>query len=268
MSTEVFKKIVSECVAKGINDFELTPVVGEFFLDSECFEKLYYLENHPLVKNYDLYTNLINMSEEEVVTLSELSKLNLVVSIHGWDRDSFLEFTNRDKYEKFAENFRVLIKTCLGHINLNRSVTIAYHEKPKGEFKTAVLALASTGVDIEEINEFSNWGVIPQGTLAREKKVEKVGICEYAIYLNGINTYGDVTLCSCHDINYELRIGNIFHDNFEKIYADDSLFTFMIEQQSNGNYDNVCKRCNEFKKIDDKLLEKASKDIPSLGRFL
>jgi uncharacterized Fe-S cluster-containing radical SAM superfamily protein len=271
----LFRDYTKKCTDFGISDFEITPIVGEFFNIPHWQDIIMDLDHNDLVRNFDLYTNYTITSPVSIDLMNTMKKLNLVISVHGWDRADFFAFTGRNLFDRFLASVNYLMHTLA--LNKNRSVTFRVEgEMPKvNRLAMMIRAMVDTDkVKLEQVKNYSNWGgMIPKGSFVDEELLKKRdGICEYAIYVNGIDSVGDMTLCSCQDINHQLHIGNISM-GLDSIYSkkwvyDDSPYFKYLKMQNEGIWFDPCYACTEYKPISRKKLENAAEDIPILEELL
>ena len=98
MSNELFFDIVDQATEMGYDDFGLTPITGEIFIDKQIFEKIELLEKHPKVGSYHFYTNFTVLDPEAVRRLNSLKKLSVLsISVYGHEKESFLKITKRNE---------------------------------------------------------------------------------------------------------------------------------------------------------------------------
>lgn len=94
MSDAFFRNGVTQAVAMGFTEFELTPCTGDVFMDRRAFNKFAFLDNHPEVDGYRFFTNLTVPEPADTDRLARLAKLrNLTVSIYGHDLQSVRAIT-------------------------------------------------------------------------------------------------------------------------------------------------------------------------------
>ena len=103
MSQEDFVFLVNRATDYGINHIQITPAVGEPFIDKGIIEKILFLENNDKIKYYMISSNLTQLKDEHLDIIKKCKKLYLNVSIYGYDKQSYIENTNRDRYDKFLD---------------------------------------------------------------------------------------------------------------------------------------------------------------------
>ena len=272
MTLDKFKIIVDKCVDFGVDDFELTPIVGEFFLDRTWLQKLKYLENIEQIKCYDFFSNFINLNDKEIIELAKLKKINLEISVYGFDRNSFKQFTGRDYFDKFIHNIKLLFKLYKSSKcnckSISFSIRIKNFSRDSEMWKIMKIMNIFSNVDVRLSYKVSNLGgLIKPNSFEDEVEIPKhTGICENAVR-NMIVENGNVTLCAC-DSNYKKTvIGNIFEQHLNEIYAEDSIFSKIFTNQNNLIYSKTCNKCNNFEIIHKYQIKKLATIIPWIKKY-
>mgnify|MGYP000279830263 FL=1 len=111
MTQTNFEIFVNKFADYGIKYIELTPAIGEPFLDKEFDKKLKYLESKKEIDHYLVTTNLTILQPKHFELLKNLKKLILTVSLYGYDSESFSANTNKDNFKVFEEKFNTLFDT-------------------------------------------------------------------------------------------------------------------------------------------------------------
>ena len=114
MSQEDFVFLVNRATDYGINHIQITPAVGEPFIDKGIIEKILFLENNDKIKYYMISSNLTQLKDEHLDIIKKCKKLYLNVSIYGYDKQSYIENTNRDRYDKFLDRLNKVGDVSLG----------------------------------------------------------------------------------------------------------------------------------------------------------
>ena len=69
MTYDQFVDVVDRCIDYGFDKFDLTPNVGDIFLDKDIMNKLIYLENNQYVKRYEFVTNFLAVTPLDTTTI-------------------------------------------------------------------------------------------------------------------------------------------------------------------------------------------------------
>jgi MoaA/NifB/PqqE/SkfB family radical SAM enzyme len=240
MSTAEFKAIVEKCIQSEIKFFDLTPAIGEPFIDKDFITKLQILEDNPNIKEYTTTTNLLLLTKEQIIHLSKLKKLILDISIYGENSEDYFKNTNRDEFNNFLAKLEVLydnssdlkmrfIQRCVlsdtsdlfHYINIfriNRNVNLITNE-------------------VYNVNRASK--------VSQNETRKRNGVCPFGPGAGGgIVTGGDVLFCPFHDFERTGVMGNIFTDSLKVIYNSNK-WKEIINNHQNNNYIGMCKGCDE-----------------------
>lgn len=240
MPTLEFQSIVDKCCQSGIHYFDLTPAIGEPFLDKDFIAKLQILEADERVHEYTVTSNILLLNKEDVIQLSKLDKLIFDVSLYGQTAEEYLRNTNRDGYDKFMSQLEMLYDYCaqlrirfIQRCELSDSTLLDY-------IQTFRCKRNANLVD----NEIYN--VNRGGHLANDSPLRKRnGICPYGPGSGGgIVTGGDLLFCPFHDLQRSGVMGNINKQSLTDIYNGDH-WQSILSNHSNDEYLGMCKGCDE-----------------------
>ena len=252
---ETFKLIVDKCTDGGVVYFELTPAIGEPFLDNGLFEKLDYLESNDKVDIFLVTTNLLKITDEQMEKLLRYKKLLFAISIYGFDEKSYSKNTGRDLFPVFMKNIKRLyskLKDANGfHIEIAMRAGINYSDFPRDDLYY-ILRLISlfpgARIDNSEITNINRGGAIDHGSTFSERAKEDVtrsGVCPHGPGLGGgILPNGDLLFCPFNDIHRVGKMGNIFKQSLDEIYGGKK-WQKLIEDHIKDNYIGICEDCNE-----------------------
>lgn len=245
---EKFKDVVKRCVDFGFTRFDLTPNIGDFLLDKEHVKKLMILEETPEIKWYGFVTNYLNPTNELLEFLPYMKTGVVEPSIYGYTREQYLEITGRDLFDKFYENLCNLWDFIRKN-DLNPAPIRHYLRCPvmKGttmfqQMKYIVERFNAQWEWQEFINR--NWA----GYIPKQSYIERpaIGICAHAVADNGVFPDGKITLCNCWDTYKEMIIGDIFKDDLEDVFSENSVYGNYIKEQMVGIYKGICKDCDDL----------------------
>lgn len=251
MDFSTFSRVVQRCTEHGIDEFCLTPKMGDLFLSSAIFDKLNRLETDDKVKRYFFSTNLLALALVDILKLLELKKLFLDVSIYGHDRESYIENTGKDKFNLFIENMNFLFRFGDYSKMLGMKFTIRF-PKPLDEFPNSRLKnllrffykIYKYKIDESEMYNFNWGGLIPYGKLdTLYGPFKKKGRCPTA-EVGCILHNGDFALCYMNDAFNTTVIDNIFEHTLEEIHNSEK-YKRILSNQDKNIYTGICKNCDE-----------------------
>ena len=246
MNYDIFTRIIDKCTEHGVKSFDLTPVIGELFLDKDLFNKLDYLENNNLVSRFVVTTNFTIMNRENLIKLSKYTKLFFTIPIYGFDSFTYIENTNKDKYDVLIKNLELLYDVS----KTNKLKCVYFALRTQGEITNTLLYAAIVRFCFEfgykiMVHETSNRN--RAGHVSSTEVVEsRTGVCPYGPAIGGgIDQYGNVLYCPFNDISKKGIVGNIFTSSLSEIYAGDR-WKKIINAHTRGDYNvGICGGCNE-----------------------
>lgn len=253
----IFKSIIQKCIESGIQYVELTPAIGDPFLDKNIENKVNYLTDLPEIKLVILTTNLLKFDSELFKRLLKNDKVFLNVSIYGVDEITYKEETGRNLFNKFLKNFKTLytlIKKekieCFVQLT-NRTSFMLDDNFPKCDILYLIdlyTRIQNVRLDSSEIFNINRAGSVDRNDLNFAKdsiNIERSGLCPHGPGLGGgILPNGDVLFCPFNDIYRTGVVGNIFKESLTDIYNGDR-FQEIVENHNNNIYNGICAKCNE-----------------------
>lgn len=240
MSTVEFKEIVERCLQSNIKFFDLTPSIGEPFIDKDFINKLLILEEDDRVIEYTVTTNLLILTKEHISKLSKFKKLILDVSIYGETPEEYLKNTNRDEFNNFIIKLDLLYNLC-GDLKM-RFIQRCNLTEVSDMFHYINVFRLNRNVNLVT-NEVYN--VNRAGAISQASPRKRSGICPFGPGAGGgIVTGGDLLFCPFHDFERSGIMGNVFKNSLEDIYKDKK-WSDLIKNHQNNNYTGMCKGCDE-----------------------
>lgn len=242
MPTLEFQDIVNRCVESGISFFDLTPAIGEPFLDKTLVEKIKYLESNQLVEEYTFTTNLLVVNSDHIKKISNFKKLILDVSLYGETSEEYFTNTQKDQYELFLEKLEMLYDNC-------NDLKIRFIQRCSLTDETKL----SKYIAAFRVNKNANLVITEKYNLNRAGHIEKSnkvprqrsGVCPYGPGANGgIVTGGNVLFCPFHDLERSGVMGNIFEEGLKEIYRGER-WRNIINSHENNQYNGLCENCDE-----------------------
>jgi MoaA/NifB/PqqE/SkfB family radical SAM enzyme len=242
MSTEEFKRIVQNCLESGIRFFDLTPAIGEPFMDKSLIEKLEFLEDNKLVEEYTFTTNLLLVNSDHINKISNFKKLVLDVSLYGETSEEYFSNTQKDKHILFEEKLEMLYDNCsnlkirfIQRCNLTPDTNLY-------KYVTSFRVNRCANLVTTEKYNLNRAGHIEQ---SNNKPRKRSGVCPYGPGANGgVVTGGDVLFCPFHDLERTGVVGNIFKDSLSNIYRG-TKWENILTLHKNNNYTGMCENCDE-----------------------
>jgi MoaA/NifB/PqqE/SkfB family radical SAM enzyme len=210
-----------------------------------------YLENNNNIDLFIVTTNLVRLTEEDIKKLSSYTKIFYVISIYGYDVETYYNNTNKNQFNLFLSNLKLLYNTIVtlkfkGKIEFTMRCGVLYDNNfPNNEIYYILKAFRHLGYvrinngEIKDINRANN--LIGNN----EPSKKRTGVCIHGPGSGGgITQKGDFLFCPFNDIPQTGVMGNIFATSLQSILSGEKM-TELIYKQTNNIYDGICKNCNE-----------------------
>tara|TARA_R110002153_G_scaffold13431_2_gene49970 strand:+ start:3455 stop:4393 length:939 start_codon:yes stop_codon:yes gene_type:complete len=251
MSQNNFEIFINKATDYGINHIQITPAVGEPFLDKGIEDKILFLENNDKIKFYMVTTNLTQLTDKHINLIKKCKKLYLTVSVYGYDKESYIKNTNRDRYNKFIDRFKEI-----GDIFYNKQteslleLNIRCEKKFDINFpKTKIYYIIHKLLQQENIKLNTNevYNTNRADNLDNFEYVErkKTGICPFGPGDGGgVLPNGDFLFCAFNDLEQKGKVGNLLTQTLEEIY-NSPLWLEVVNSQKNNIYKGICAKCSE-----------------------
>jgi MoaA/NifB/PqqE/SkfB family radical SAM enzyme len=271
MPMTLFQEVVNQAADMGFSAINITPQLGDGFMDKTLLEKMQYLDNHPKIKRYDFFTNFVVPSEQKIKELFKLRKLNILrVSVYGHDEKSFCDLTQATKkeYHRLVRNLKCLYKLY----DQNRSFQLDLQGRTVSSFSS--FSGKSSRSELQEImlNFEKTHQVVCEGIFQYHSMVGKVtnedvkglglrindgsniykkGFCSRLMTSSGVLADGRVDACLCRDvIDGSLVVGNVKKEPLSYILSlNNPLYADIIQEQIEGKLRPVCKNCDYYHSI-------------------
>jgi radical SAM protein with 4Fe4S-binding SPASM domain len=245
-SYEKFVETIDKLTDYGFNSIELTPNVGDLFLDPEFTSKLTYLENNPKIKSYTFVSNFLAATPLDIYQIVLSQKCDCAVSIYGYDQESYLKTTGIDAFDKFFDVYTLISSKCEDYENAEPFTFYmrcsTFEDLPECRLKRGIRSMMKLGAKLENGETMNrNWGGMMNDNIG-----EKRGICSRVLAENGIYPNGDITACNCWDWKKELIIGNMNEQSLDEIYGEKSKFSEILANQFRNKYIGPCIKCDDF----------------------
>ncbi|MBI3552231.1 MAG: radical SAM protein [Elusimicrobia bacterium] len=255
MPMELFKSVIDQYAAMGGTEVDLTPIVGDPFVDGKIFERLDYLASKPELRRFHFFTNAIGMKPELSQKLLKYgAKLRVYISFGGFDRQTYLKVFGVDKFDAAAPNIKAAIEakrasgSTLGlQINLRTP-----RDNNKGELWDYFLAAKKDGViEMTWMGAFDSWAghikereLTDAGLVARPMPVKK-GPCHWPLTGPVVLADGRVNACAARDVEATLIIGDLGKQSLSEILSGPALRE-LLDRQARGDHPDVCRRCTYY----------------------
>lgn len=255
MSVDTVKKILDNVDMSVVDSVSLTPVIGDLFLHKDAFEILDVLESDDRVDEITLTTNLLALSYLEIDKLLTYKKVHIVISMYGWDNESYTQFTGRDMFNTFLSNLRHLY-TFFVRTNSSLGIVFGLRQHPSDLYRNpsikvimqSLLTYDNVGMGELEVDHHNFCGETTKDGTIPEATVRK-GTCWYLMEGPAIYPNGDICYCPT-DIHKKTKIGNVLTETWEEITGKDSIYELIKQQQARGIYSGMCIGCSTWKHPD------------------
>jgi hypothetical protein len=246
-----FSDIIRMCVDFGITEFELSPTVGEAFMDPHINERIDKIASYDSVKKIKIFTNLLR--EGPIFKALECPKVELNVSIYGNNQKVYKARTGRDMYWLFLKNFRTLIEHINDHKELRKQIILYKRFKgdlPKpnlrdfNDFSRWMYYAQLLNIERYDSSGDTNWGkMLKHNSYVMIEDKSRDGICKYAVEDNAVFVGGNISFCGWFDADRRMIIGNIHKTPLKEIYSLDSLYMKWLKLQEGNHYFGMCSDC-------------------------
>ncbi len=259
MSFDTFVVIVDKLIEYGYDEFQLTPTVGEPFLNKDFLKMIGYLEKNDAVKRITFFTNLCcrDLEEELKWLFDETTKTVMFISFYGTNRKDFNSFTNSNTYfDIFHRNIkwvRFFYKSTFRSMNF-----FLRNPEIENAIKSDMYSFINVYSKLKESKEFfdknniqkhywnGNWCNF-RNNVDNLRWDTRRSICWFTIIDNIVDSDGSIFLCGACDVMRETKLGNLFEQSLEEIYSkENSVISNVIEHQSESFYNECCDKCSEF----------------------
>jgi hypothetical protein len=261
MPVDLFKRAVSQYLELGPGEIDLTPIVGDPFVDKFLFERLDWLAQHPKVKRFHFYTNAILMKPEYIPRLLAYGeRFMLCCSFGGFDQKTYATVMGVDKFEEAAANIRAVIDAkAAGSSSMRIQISLRLPPgNAQGEFWDYLCTMRERGmITIESVADFDNWGgAITDDALKTAGLVPKpppvhTGACRRLFTGPTVLADGRVNGCCCRDVEATLIIGDVNKQDLADILAGEPLKA-LIERHERGDFPEICKLCTRYESVRSK----------------
>lgn len=266
MSLEVFRSVVDQWTELGGDEVDLTPIVGDPFVDKHLFERLDYLAAHPRIRRFHFFTNAILMKPEYFERLCGYgARLTVYNSYGGFDRETYHKVMGVDKHAEAEAAIRGLIEakrrtgSTLG-IQVNLRSPLGTERGPFWDFVEA--ARRDGLISVDRMHAFDSWaGRIQEkdlngaGLKARTMP-EKRGPCQRLLTSPVILADGRVNACACRDVEASLVVGDAGKDALGGVFSGKALKDLIDSHEKPlEQWPDVCRRCTYYDSVYPRWLQ-------------
>ena len=253
-----FKKVVDEHLALGWTEVDLTPIVGDPFVDKHLFERLDYLASRREVTRFHFYTNAILISPEDAERLLGYDeRLWVFCSFGGFDRETYRVVMGVDKFDEAVAAIRRLIdgKERSGsriRVQVNLRVPPGSEAGPFWDYLRE--KRANGLVKVDGVADFDNWGgMIKDEDLRAARLVPKPppvhrGPCRRLVTGPTILVDGRVNACACRDVEATLIIGDTKTQSLGSL-LDGPALQGLLARHERGDFPEICRTCTRYEPI-------------------
>ena len=252
MPIEDYKQVIDQYVRMGGDEVDLTPIVGDPFVDRYLFDRMDYLDSIARIRRFHFFTNAILMKPDKYMRMLRYgAKLTVYVSFGGFDRETYRRVMGVDKFQEVADSIRGFIEAKRNNgsrigIQVNLRIPPGNNQ---GEFWEYLQACVPAGlITIDSVDAFDSWaGMIRDqdlrlaGLAPRPMPVKK-GPCHRLITSPVVLADGRVNACACRDVEAQLIIGDLKSQTLDQVLSGSELHD-LIERHDRGDLPEVCRRC-------------------------
>lgn len=258
MPLDLFRKAVDQHLSLGMSEVDLTPIVGDPFVDKYLFERLDDLASRPELSRFHFYTNAILLKPEQVPRLlSYGERFWIFCSFGGFDRETYHRIMGVDKFDEAVANIRLLIDKKAETLSTIR-VSVNLRVPPgseNGEFWDYLRRRQADGViTLGRVDDFDNWGgliseeVLRQAGLTPKPPPRHRGTCRRLLTGPVVLADGRVNACCCRDVEATLIIGDLKSESLEQVLSGSKLKE-LIARHETGDFPEICRRCTKYQPV-------------------
>lgn len=258
MTMEVFRKAVDQYLALGSADINLTPIVGDPFVDRYLFERLDFLASRRSVRRFQFYTNAILIKPEQAQRLMGYGeRFWIFCSFGGFDRETYHRIMGVDKFAEAVAAIRNLIETKVrtgSQIRILVNLRVP-NGNAQGEFWDYLRQRKIEGViEMDGVEDYDNWGgKIPDSELREAGLTPKPppahsGPCRRLLTGPVVLADGRVNACCCRDVEATLIVGDLNTQSLNDILSGDKLKELLVRHERR-DFPEICKLCTKYQSI-------------------
>lgn len=274
MELDFFKQIINQATNMGFENFFITPMLGDVFMDKTIFEKLEFLESHKDVKSFSFYTNFV--LAKNINKIFSFPKLkDFEVSVYGLNEQDFEKVTTKSskQFKLFENNIQILTNLvrenkifCNLHFSIRTIVDEQIYKLGKKEKVSYILNKYNSKVS-KNLSYLRDYSRISVATLTdtwlgvvKQKDVEDLGLeiskagpmrgpCNLLFGAIQIRYDGTVHACT-RSVGNKLIIGDLTKQKLSDILSTSNpKYYNLIQNQLKNKFSEVCKGCAHYRSI-------------------
>jgi radical SAM protein with 4Fe4S-binding SPASM domain len=258
MSLEVFKKAISQWAELGGNEVDLTPIVGDPFVDRFIFDRMDFMMTLPGIRRFHFFTNAILMKPElHERLLGYGEKLSIYCSFGGFTPETYAQVMGVPKFAEASRNIEAMVEakrrtgSRMG-LQLNLRTPPGSESGPLWERFQA--AKRDGLLVIDRVHHFDHWaGMVKNSAMQAaglpiKPMPKKRGPCNRLLNSPVIMADGRVDGCAARDIEASMIVGDLKTQTLGEIFSGPELKK-LIDRHDAGDLPDVCKRCNYYDSI-------------------
>ena len=262
----LFHKALVEYKAIGGQRVNLTPHLGELFVDRDIIRKLRYIKELGF-KEVSTYTNASLLHNFDIMDILRSGLTEVLISTAPLEENIYRKIYRNSNYQKVLGNISELLK-AFRHLNENhdpemtvQQIAIEFRSERSleectqlADFQKFVKPYLTSHIHLGNFNRYDAWsGVITQDQLIPGLTIKNAHFpkrlpCGRTSHIQvGVN--GEVRLCGCRvDVNAvedELIIGDIRQNGLKELYNSEKVKKIKDSFYANRLLD-VCKKCSWY----------------------
>jgi radical SAM protein with 4Fe4S-binding SPASM domain len=255
MGEDVFRKAVSEFVAIGGGDIDLTPIVGDALIDPDFLPRVKFLRSHPEIGRISLITNGILLDKHGISGILG-SGINAVgISTAGFEAEMYQRVYRNTSYTRMRNNVLNLVRE---NNERGRPVEISIFLRPDRELDEVfadpdfkqILAL-NPEVGAQRLYSDAG-GRIAHNSLPRTMPLRvlkpRTKACDQTYFGPVVLSDGTVLVCNCFasmDAQETLGLGNILQRSLIEMWQSEQLRR-LRESFGTSALNATCARCTAY----------------------
>lgn len=259
-----YKKLIDSYSMVGGGPMTFTPTVGDPLVDPKIIEKIEYSKSKKNITSILLYTNGILLNKFGFKTVLNSGIDRLAISTYVGSKEGYIKYYQKNKYEIVIKN---IIEISKLNSELGNPVLITLHlrvERDKTTWQNTKEYLEISKYikekDIQFLTTYDTWGGkikkedLPEGCeidipIDLNDKI-KSGPC-FELYRR-VHILPDLNVgaCICVDLENEINIGNLNHQNLNEIWKGNKIKSFR-SNWSKGIIPEVCKNCTRYEPVNN-----------------
>lgn len=254
---ELYEKIIREYSQMGGGTLDFSPIVGDFFLDSKCLERIEIARKYPNIGTICVVTNAIALDRIKNNWDYFIKHTDVLhISCGGASKEFYYKMYGVDKYEKVKSNIIEFAK-LKNKIRPEYSLNLIFRVAKKSEvFKSLDFKeYEKLGIGITVDNAYGNWGGLineenlpPGASFIENIPFQKKANPCFVFYIGlGIASSGLAVACSCMNAEAEeLIVGDCRKESLKDIWNNEK-YQRLKSSFGTESMPEICKKCSYYK---------------------